>query len=146
MSRRPGRNHAPAFNAKVALAAVRGEATLAELAQRFDVPPHQIGQWREQFNGEGFRGSKAPALDVSGKFPDGKKFATLEEYKAGLMAQKNKFARAFSVKMLTYALGRPVGYPDHQLIDSLVDVLKKSDYRIQPLIYAIAASAPFCTK
>jgi len=48
MSRRPRRNHSPAFKAKVALAAVKGEATLAELAQRFDVHPHQIGQWRAQ--------------------------------------------------------------------------------------------------
>lgn len=48
MSRRPRRNHSPAFKAKVALAAVKGEATLAELAQRFDIHPHQIGQWREQ--------------------------------------------------------------------------------------------------
>jgi len=49
MSRRPRRNHSPAFKAKVALAAIRGDATLAELAQRFDVHPNQIGQWREQF-------------------------------------------------------------------------------------------------
>ena len=49
MSRRPRRHHAPAFTAKVALAAIRGEATLAELAQRFDGHPHQMGQWREQF-------------------------------------------------------------------------------------------------
>ena len=48
MSRRPRRNHSPAFKAKVALAALKGEATLAELAQRFDIHPHQIGQWREQ--------------------------------------------------------------------------------------------------
>ena len=81
-------------------------------------------QWRERFNGEGFRGSNAPVLDVSGTFPDGQKFTTLEEYKAGLMAQKDKFARAFSVKLLTYALGRPVGYTDHELVDSLVAVLK----------------------
>ena len=39
MSRRPRRNHPPAFKAKVALAAVRGELTLAELAQQFDVHP-----------------------------------------------------------------------------------------------------------
>ena len=37
MSRRPRRNHSPAFKAKVALAAVKGEKTLAELAQLFDV-------------------------------------------------------------------------------------------------------------
>jgi|AntAceMinimDraft_11_1070367.scaffolds.fasta_scaffold10404_2 hypothetical protein len=36
MPRRPRRNHSPAFKAKVALAAVRGEQTLAELAQQFD--------------------------------------------------------------------------------------------------------------
>ena len=37
MTRRPRRNHSPAFKAKVALAAVKGEKTLAELAQKFDV-------------------------------------------------------------------------------------------------------------
>ena len=42
MSRRPRRNHSPAFKAKVALAAVKGEKTLAELAQQFDVHPNQI--------------------------------------------------------------------------------------------------------
>ena len=48
MSRRPRRNHAPAFKAKVALAARRGEATLAELAQRFDLHRHQISPLLEQ--------------------------------------------------------------------------------------------------
>ena len=46
MSKRPRRNHSPAFKAKVALAAVGGEQTLAELAQRFDVHPNLITQWR----------------------------------------------------------------------------------------------------
>ncbi len=48
MSKRPRRNHSPAFKAKIALAAVRGEKTLAELAQQFDVHPNQITQWRSQ--------------------------------------------------------------------------------------------------
>src|SRR5690606_4818603 len=48
MARRPRRNHSPAFKAKVALAAVRGDRTLAELAQQFDVHPNQITQWRSQ--------------------------------------------------------------------------------------------------
>ncbi len=46
MSKRPRRNHSPAFKAKVALAAVKGEQTLAELAQRFDIHPNLITQWR----------------------------------------------------------------------------------------------------
>jgi transposase len=48
MSRRPRRNHTPAFKAKVALAAVKGEMTLAYLAQQFDVHPNQITQWKAQ--------------------------------------------------------------------------------------------------
>ena len=48
MKRRPRRNHTPAFKAKVALAAIKGEKTLAELAQQFDVHANQITQWKAQ--------------------------------------------------------------------------------------------------
>ena len=48
MSKRPRRNHSPGFKAKVALAAVRGEKTLAELAQLFDVDPNQITTRKSQ--------------------------------------------------------------------------------------------------
>ena len=48
MTRRPRRNHSPAFKAKVALAAIKGEKTLMELSQQFDVHPNQIKQWKDQ--------------------------------------------------------------------------------------------------
>jgi transposase-like protein len=72
MTKRPRRNHSPAFKAKVALAAVRGEKTLAELAQQFDVHPNQITQWRSQllegaagvFGSEQSAATAVPAIDV----------------------------------------------------------------------------------
>jgi len=42
MNRRPRRNHSPAFKAKVALAAIKGDRTIAQLAEHFDVHPNQI--------------------------------------------------------------------------------------------------------
>ena len=48
MSRRSRRNHTPTFKARVALAAVRGDKTLAELAKQFDVHPNQITDWKNQ--------------------------------------------------------------------------------------------------
>lgn len=48
MSRRPRRNHSPAFKAKVAIAAIKGDKTLAELAQLYDVHANQITQWKTQ--------------------------------------------------------------------------------------------------
>ena len=71
MSKRPRRNHSPAFKAKVALVAVKGEKTLAELAQQFDVHPNQITQWKAQlldgaadvFGSEN-AGAATPPVDV----------------------------------------------------------------------------------
>jgi len=48
MTKRTRRNHTPAFKAKVALTAIKGEKTLAELAQLFDVHPNQITAWKAQ--------------------------------------------------------------------------------------------------
>ena len=42
------RNHAPGFKARVALAAIRGDKTLAELAEHFEVHPNQISEWKQQ--------------------------------------------------------------------------------------------------
>ena len=47
--RRKRRNHSPAFKAKVALAALQGEKTLAELSSQYDVHVNQIQTWCNQF-------------------------------------------------------------------------------------------------
>jgi transposase len=72
MAKRPRRNHSAAFKAKVALAAVKGEKTLAELAQQFDVHPNQVTQWKAQllegaagvFGGGGGEAAASSSVDL----------------------------------------------------------------------------------
>nr|WP_319247694.1 IS3 family transposase [uncultured Celeribacter sp.] len=71
MARRPRRNHRPAFKAKVALAALKGDKTMSELATQFDVHPNQIKQWKDQLLdgvtdvfGDKSKASQEPAIDV----------------------------------------------------------------------------------
>jgi len=48
MARRPRRNHGAAFKAKVALEAIKGDQTVVELAERFEIHPNQITEWKKQ--------------------------------------------------------------------------------------------------
>ena len=72
MSRRPRRNHTAVFKAKVALAALKSEKTLSELAEQFDVHANQITQWKSQllegavdvFGGEAKADPAAVAVDL----------------------------------------------------------------------------------
>ena len=70
---RARRNHTPAFKAKVALAAIKGDRTLIELAEQFDVHPNQITTWKAQLEGGaadvfdpggGNGAAQLPAIDV----------------------------------------------------------------------------------
>ena len=106
-----------------------------------------IGEWRDRQNGEGMRGDKnSPALDVSGKLPDGTEFKSVQEFKAAMLAQKQTFIKGFTEKLLCYALGRPIGYGDHMTVDEIMAQAAKHDYSLQEIIQATVASTFFQTK
>src|SRR4030081_332910 len=72
MSRRARRNHTPLFKGKLRLAAVKGDRTIAQLAEQFDVHPNQITTWKAQLEGGaadvfgpgGGTAQSAPPVDV----------------------------------------------------------------------------------
>ena len=105
MTKRTRRTHSPGFKAKVALAAIKGEKTLAELAELaklFDVHPHQITAWKAQLQdgAAGVFGSgpaaaeAAPTVDLKllhakiGELTLEKDFLSGALSKAGLLSAK----------------------------------------------------------
>jgi len=63
--RKPRRNHSAAFKARVALEAIRGEKTIAEIAAHHEVHPNQVTSWRSQLleNAAATFGGNALAAD-----------------------------------------------------------------------------------
>ncbi len=82
-------------------------------------------------------------IDVSGTLPDGRKINGMGDLKKALLADKDRFARHVTEKMLTYALGRGVEYYDKRAIDRIASDVAKDDFKFSRMVIAIVQSDPF---
>jgi hypothetical protein len=107
------------------------------------------GLWRNEIlrkkaKGKGLEGRPVEAATV---LPDGSKIAGLGELKTYLLTQRRgQFAKAFTTKLLTYALGRTLELTDQPAIDELTAKFVEADYRMDQLIQLIVAAESFQTK
>ena len=106
-----------------------------------------IGAWRERQNGEGRKGAKNdPPIDASGTMPGGQPFKTLPEFKRIMVDEKARFYKGFTEKLLAYALGRPAGAADRELVNGILESTAKEEHRLQAMVQAIVASRAFRTR
>jgi transposase-like protein len=85
--RRPRRNHSAQFKAKVALAAARGDKTMAELAAQFDLHPNQITQWKAELQQRAAEVFSTPAERATSQGPTVKDL----QAKIGQITMENDF-------------------------------------------------------
>ena len=96
MTIRTRRNHTSAFEAKVAMAALKSDKTLVELAQAFDVHANQIAQWKTQLQ-EGAAGVFGPGsstVEPNAPAPDIK----VLDAKIGELTLENDFLEGALIK------------------------------------------------
>ena len=95
-----------------------------------------VGRWRESYdNGQN--------VDASGVLFRKHPFTNVTEFKDGILAEKDRFTRAFAGHLLSYALAREISASDAPVLDQIVEHVKANDYQMKSLIHAIVASNAF---
>jgi hypothetical protein len=101
-----------------------------------------IGRWRtEEVVGDGVGAN--PKVDPSGELPDGRKFADVDEFKALLLADLEKFNAALVEKLATFALRRTMTVDDRDELTQIAKAGKAADYRLASIVEALVTSDLF---
>ena len=104
-----------------------------------------IGLALENFDADGrWRTAEGKTvLDVSGVLPDGARFQGPAELRKVLLGRREQLARTVSEKLLTYALGRELGYYDMPAVRKILAEAAPGGYRWSSLILGVVRSVPF---
>jgi hypothetical protein len=94
-----------------------------------------VGSWRTH-DGQ-------VAIDTSGVLPDGRSFQGAKDLKKILRGQSYAFARNFTEKLLTFALGRGLESYDRAAVDEIVENAAKKEYRFSSFVLGVVNSKPF---
>jgi hypothetical protein len=97
------------------------------------------GVWRDTYD-------NGRTVDAGGVLFGRHTFSNIVEFKDAILAEKDRFARAFAGHLLEFALGRALGASDEPALDRIVREAASADYRIQEMIKQIVLSDPFLRK
>jgi len=86
------------------------------------------------------------AIDPSGAFHNGPAFHDYAQLRDLIDAKSDSFARGFSAALVEYALGRPLGFSDDALIDTMVQQAGKQNLAVREFVHALVRSKEFQTK
>ena len=123
------------------LAAHRENAACASCHKLMDPPGFAlenydaVGRWRTLDDGR--------PVDAAGGMPDGSTFDGPGGLESALLARPDVFVTTLAEKLLTFGLGRGVGYDDAPAVRQIVRQARAADYRFSELVVAIVSSAPF---
>ena len=100
-----------------------------------------IGRWRTEEVTDGTGAN--PKVNPAGKLPDGREYATAEEFKKLLLADLDAFNATFIEKLATYGLRRSMSFSDRDALKSIAAASKAKDYRVRDIVEAFVCSELF---
>ena len=104
-----------------------------------------VGSWRTEVPASD--GSTSFPIDPAGVMPDGRRqFADLREMKSHLAHDRDALLKGLTEAIMTYALGRSIGFSDGELVDQIAAETAKRGHGARTLIHRIVQSKPFLTK
>ena len=86
---------------------------------------------------------KGRDVDATGQTATGEKFGDIREFKKILLKDKDQIARGLTEKLMTYGLGRILGFSDRQAVEQIVSQIKKQQYGLRSLVHEITQSEKF---
>lgn len=86
---------------------------------------------------------QGPDVDPSGVMPDGRRFSDIRDYKRLLLEDSTAMPRSLTRLLLTYSLGRQLGFSDRPEVERIVTSVKARNYGLRSLIHEIVQSKTF---
>ena len=106
-----------------------------------------VGQWREQeLIPLKKRKMKKVSIDARGNILEKENFDGFVEMRQGLLNHKDKMVKGMIKALLTYGLGRPIGFQDEELVENIYKYNEANNYGAKSLLYAIVSSDAFHLK
>ena len=108
--------------------------------ESFDV----IGGWRDKYRKPTqWRYEPGRSVDATGITSEGKQFKNIREFKLLLLRDKDQIARCLAEKLLTFAMGRGLGFTDRDEVDEIVANVRGQNYGFRSLVHAVVQSQMF---
>ena len=95
-----------------------------------------VGRWRT-------RSEAGDLIDPAGVLPDGTKLDGVPALRQVLLSRADQFSTTLTEKLLSYAVGREVGYRDAPAVRGVVRAAVRDHYRFSSLVVGIVTSVPF---
>ncbi len=106
------------------------------------------GEWRNQ-EGHGYNGrieKDDPVIDTSSTMPDGTSIQGVTGLQAQILKHEDQFLGNLASQIMTYALGRELGFSDRSAASAAVMRMKKSGYTLRSLITSVVTSPQFTSR